>query len=242
MVPGLAFFATAVATVFAMATLKRFTSRHAPHERAWTIALALFAFASAALALGSSGGWDSGTFRAFYLLGAIVNVPWLALGTVYLLFGPAIGRRCEIGLIFFSGLAFGVMTSTPIMGRIPIDRIPEGKDLFNAFPRALAGVGSGVGATVIFVGAIYSAVRFFRRRATPGAARLAVSNTLIAVGTLVLSSGGIIQGALGHDEAFVVTLAVGIAVVYAGFVVAGSIRRTVVEPTVAPSLVAQHAP
>ena len=95
MVAGLAFLATAIATVFAQATGVRFTRKRKPHERAWTIALALFALASASLATGASTGWDLGTFRAFYLLGAVLCVPWLGLGTVYLLVGERIGRRVE---------------------------------------------------------------------------------------------------------------------------------------------------
>ena len=77
-----------------------------------------------------------------------------------------------------------------------------GKDVFGVLPRVLAAVGSGVGAVVIVGGAVYSAVRFARDRNAPGHARLAGANTLIALGTLVLSSGGLVQGAVGHDEAF----------------------------------------
>ncbi len=93
MVTGLAFLATAVASLFAEATFVRWTERRraqlpAHHLAAWTVALAMFAGASAALAVGVSTGWDKGTFRVFYLLGAVLNVPWLALGTVCLLLGP----------------------------------------------------------------------------------------------------------------------------------------------------------
>src|SRR5215469_3050653 len=109
MVIGLAFLATAIATLFAQATLVRYTKDHRPQDRAWTISLALFALASAALATGTSTGWDNGTFRIFYLLGAVVTVPWLALGTVYLLAGPKVGTRAQWGLVFFSGLAAGVV-------------------------------------------------------------------------------------------------------------------------------------
>src|SRR5882757_6126256 len=113
MVAGLAFVATAVATLFAEATFKRWRQGRRPHEAAWTVALALFALASAALATGASTGWDRGVFRVFYLLGAVLNVPWLALGTVYLLAGTTAGRRAETALILFSGFAVGVMLSAP---------------------------------------------------------------------------------------------------------------------------------
>jgi hypothetical protein len=224
MVAGLAFLATAIATVFAQATGVRFTRGRKPHERAWTIALALFALASAALATGASTGWDRGTFRVFYLFGAVLCVPWLALGTIYLLSGPTVGRRVELVLILFSGFALGVMLSAPIHGQIALTGIPVGKDHFGVMPRVLAAVSSGLGATVVLVGAVWSAVRFTRSRAD-GSSRLAAGNALIALGVLVLSSGGLIQGAVGHDEAFALTLASGIAVIYAGFAVASSVPR-----------------
>jgi hypothetical protein len=225
MVAGLAFLATAVATVFAQATAVRWSRSRATYQGVWTFALALFALASAALATGASTGWDEGTFRIFYLLGAILNVPWLALGTVYLLGGQRLGNRVRAGLLVFTGVAIGVMLATPIHGTIPVDSIPVGKEHFDALPRALAGIGSGVGALVLFGGALYSAIGFARKRgqgAHTGA--LAAGNALIALGTLVLSSGGLLQGLVGHDEAFVLSLAIGISVIYAGFVVASGAR------------------
>jgi hypothetical protein len=219
MVTGLAFLATAVASLFAEATLVRYTQRRTPHLAAWTVALAMFALASAALAVGVSTGWDNGTFRVFYLLGAVLDVPWLALGTVCLLLGADVGRRVRWFLVFFSGLATGVLLSAP-MTTVSGTEIPVGKDVFGAFPRALAALGSGVAAVVILAGAIWSAVRYARDRSTPGNARLAAANALIALGTLVLSSGGLVQGLVGHDEAFTLSLAVGNSVIYAGFLVA----------------------
>jgi hypothetical protein len=236
MVAGLAFLATAIATVFAQATAVRWSRSRSPHQGAWTFALALFALASAALATGASTGWDRGTFRAFYLLGAVINVPWLALGTVYLLMGRKVGNRVRAGLLVFTGFGIGVMLAAPMHGAIAATGIPVGKDHFGVLPRALAGVGSGVGATVVFGGAVWSAVRFAKSR-RPGSGRLAGGNGLIALGTLVLSSGGLLQGIVGSDEAFAVTLAIGIAVIYAGFAVASGVRRqAVVAPDDVPEV------
>jgi hypothetical protein len=50
---------------------------------------------------------------------------------------------------------------------------------------------------------------------------MAAANGLIALGTAVLSAGGLVEGAVGHDEAFVLSLALGISVIYTGFLVAG---------------------
>lgn len=226
MVAGLAFVATAVATVFAQATAVRWSRSRAPHQAAWTVSLAMFALASAALATGAGTGWDGGTFRVFYCLGAILTVPWLALGTICLLGRPSTGRRIRAALLVLSGLAAGVMLATPIDPPIdPTGGIPVGKEHLTVLPRILAAAGSGIGALVVFAGAAWSALRFARRRQTPGAGRLCAGNVLIALGVLVLSGGGTIQGVVGHDEAFALTLAVGIVVIYAGFVVASGAAR-----------------
>lgn len=225
MVPALAIVATVISTLFAQAVLVRFTQDHRPQDRAWAISLALFALASAALTTGVVTGWDAGTFRLFYLLGAVVTVPWLALGTVYLHTDAATARRVEWGVVFFSGLAAGVVLAAPISGPIQGESIPVGSEVFGAFPRILAAVGSGVGATVIVLGALYSAIRFARAYEVPGNGRRAAANVLIAAGTLVLSSGGLLQGIAGKDEAFVLSLATGILVIYSGFLVAARSSR-----------------
>ena len=117
----------------------------------------------------------------------------------------------------------GVLLSAP-MHTVRGTDIPVGKDVFGAFPRALAAVGSGIGATVILVGAIGSAIRYLRHRTTPGSGRMAGANAVIALGTLVLSSGGLVQGIVGHDEAFSLSLAFGISVIYGGFLLADGRR------------------
>jgi hypothetical protein len=222
-VVALAFVATVVSTIFAESMLVHFTQKRRPQDRAWAISLAMFALASAALSVGTSTGWDNGTFRVFYLFGAILNVPWLAMGTVFLLASATVARRVHWGLVLFSGFAAGVMLSAP-MATVHGEAIPVGKEVFDALPRVLAAVGSGVAAIVIIAGAVMSAIRFARDRSVPAHGRLAAANGLIALGTLVLSSGGLLQGFVGHDEAFALSLAVGISIVYAGFVLASGRR------------------
>jgi hypothetical protein len=220
-VVGLAFVATAVSTLFAQSMLVRYTRDRRPQDGAWALALGMFALASVALATGTATGWDDGTFRVFYLFGAVLDVPWLALGTIYLLASATIARRTRQVMLVLSGFAAGVLVSAP-MEPVHGTAIPVGKDVFGVLPRVLAAVGSGVAAIVIVGGAIYSAVRFARDRTAPGHGRLAGANILIALGTLVLSSGGLVQGAVGHDEAFTATLAIGIAVIYSGFLLAAT--------------------
>ena len=85
---------------------------------AWTIALALFAGASAAQWWGASAGWGGLAFRAFYLLGPILSVPELALGTVLLLGSPKVGRATRVGVHAWALVSTGVLLAalTTIVG------------------------------------------------------------------------------------------------------------------------------
>lgn len=230
---ALAAAATLVAFAFALSTLDRWLRRRRPHELAWTISLALFALGSGALWWAEAAGWALGPFRIFYLAGAVLNVPWLALGTVYLLGGQAVGDRVRTWLILLSGFTVGVVGFAPTRAAVTAGELPTGKEVFGVAPRVLAAVGSGVAAVVIIAGALWSAWRVWRGRnpslagtravAAPG--RLVLGNVLIATGTLVLSASGTLAGRLGKDRAFSVTLLVGICVLFAGFLVATSQRR-----------------
>ena len=88
---ALAATATLLSVAFAMFTYERWLGRHRRHELVWTIALVMFALGSFGLWLGAALGWSEWSFKAFYLFGAILNVPFLALGTVYLLGGQRRG-------------------------------------------------------------------------------------------------------------------------------------------------------
>jgi hypothetical protein len=218
--------ATLVATAFAAATLERWLVRRRPHELAWTVSLAMFAAASGALWVAEAAGWSSPSFRAFYLFGAILNVPWLALGTVFLLAGRRIGDGVRWGLVLASGFAAGVLVTTPLRAPVPSDELPEGRELFEPLPRLLAAVGSGVAALVVIAGALWSAWRLARGRSAGArteavtARRLVVGNVVIALGTLVLSASGTLAGRLGKDTAFAVTLVAGVVVLFCGFLIA----------------------
>ena len=230
---ALAAAASLVAVAFALSTLDRWLRRRRPHELAWTVSLGFFAVGSLALWWAESAGWGLGSFRVFYMAGAVLNVPWLALGTVYLLAGERAGNRVRAWLVPLSGLTVGIVGFAPTRTGVSGDELPTGKEVFGVAPRVLAAVGSGVAALVIIVGALWSAWRVWRGRqpslsgarhvSAPG--RLVIGNVLIAVGTLVLSASGTLAARLGKDRSFVVTLLVGIVVLFAGFLVATSQRR-----------------
>jgi hypothetical protein len=231
---ALAASATLVAIGFALSTTDRWLRRRRPHDLAWSVSLALFALGAGALWWAEVRGWSLATFRVFYLAGAVLNVPWLALGTVYLLAGQTIGDRLRWWLVWLSGLSTGVVLFAPTRTSVSGTELPTGKDVFGVAPRVLAAVGSGVAALVIIGGALWSVYRLARRRepALPSVRRVAsspaqlvVGNLLIAAGTIVLSASGTVAGRLGKDTAFSLTLLIGVSVLFGGFLVASTTPR-----------------
>jgi hypothetical protein len=225
---ALAAAATLIAVAFALSTLERWRANRRRHELAWTLALLLFATACAALWAGTAFGFGPVSFKVFYVAGAITNVPVLAVGTIYLLAGTRWGDRTFAATLLFCAFAAGWVFAAPFVGPLG-DELPRGSEVFGPVPRILAAVGSGVGATVLIGGAVWSAARLLRasRASAPTARvtrRLAAANGLIALGTLVLSAGGLLEGALDETDAFAVSLVVGLALVFAGFVVATPMR------------------
>jgi hypothetical protein len=111
--------------------------------------------------------------------------------------------------------------------------VPRASDVFGPLPRVLAAVASGGGAVVVFGGAAWSAIRYRR-------GRMVAANVLLALGTAVLSASGLLNGVADEMTAFMVTLAVGITVLFAGFLVASAPAPAAAAVT--PVAVADEAP
>ncbi|HZQ27646.1 MAG TPA: hypothetical protein VFA94_08105 [Acidimicrobiales bacterium] len=213
---ALAATASLVALAFALSTYERWLARRRPHELAWSIALAMFSLAAILLGLGNAVGWSSATFRLYFFFGAIANVPFLALGTLYLLGGKRVGDRAAAVIALFVAFSAGVLAVEPFTRPLaPHVLVPRAAEVFGPLPRVLAAVASGGGALVVFGGAAWSAVRYRR-------GRMVAANVLIALGTAILSASGLLNGLADAMTAFMVTLAVGITVIFAGFLVASS--------------------
>ena len=94
----------------------------------------------------------------------MLNVAWLALGTVYLLAGVAIGNKIRWWLVGLTGFATGIVAVAPTKQSIIATELPIGREVFCVAPRVLAAIGSGVPAVVIIVGALWSAWRVVRKK------------------------------------------------------------------------------
>ena len=191
--------------------------------------MVLFAVGSFALWWATSTGWSDGVFRVFFTAGAVLNVAWLALGSVALLAGDRIAIPLRRVVALLSAFAIGVMAVAPAKKVFVASEFPQARDHFGVLPRVLAAVGSGVPALVIILGALWSIARVLtnrspaltgsRRTLTITPSRLVLSNAFIASGTLVLSASGSLAGRLGEEQAFTVTLSAGVLILFVGFMI-----------------------
>ena len=208
---SLAVLAAAVSAVFAAVVLGQYVRQRKPYQLMWAIGLSLFAVAAAAGALARSTGVNATEYRVFYLFGAILNVAWLGLGTVYLL----ASRRWASGALVAVALLSVVGAYAVFAAPVDIAAAADSGRGFGdaALPRILAGIGSGVGSLVLIGGALWSAWVFLRRRHN---GRRALANVVIAVGVLIVAAGGTatFTGASGILE---LTNVIGISVMFAGF-------------------------
>ncbi|HET7488794.1 MAG TPA: hypothetical protein VFJ85_12770 [Acidimicrobiales bacterium] len=220
---SLAVASALVALAFALSTFERWLARRRPHELAWSVALAMFSLASFALAAGAALGWGPVAFRLFYLFGAILNVPVLALGTVYLLGSRRRADRWAAGVALLGAFAAGVVAVAPFTRPLPRTELARGSEVFGPLPRIFAASASGIGALVVVGGAVWSAWRVRRRR-------VVVANGLIALGTLITGASGLLNSVLDEMTGFAVALVVGISVIFAGFLVATTAPRPPAAP------------
>lgn len=220
---ALAVGATLVAVAATLSAFDRWLVRRRPHEAAWATAFCLFTVASAALALGAGVGWSETTFRVFYLLGAITNVPVLAVGTLMLHGSARTRRNGVIAVALFSAFAAGVMLATPFTSPLPVDRLARGSEVLPALPRVLAALASSIATIVVVAGALRSALRF---RATPAGGRRAVANVMIAMGVVLTGASGLANSLLGEMGAFALFLTIGVSVIFVGYLMSTTGSRS----------------
>jgi hypothetical protein len=214
LLPGVA---AAASAAFAVAVLRQYAARRRPHQLAWGVALTMFAVASVALTVGVSAGWSPLSFKVYYLFGAILNVPWLALGTVELLAGRTASRSVRAyaaGLTAFTVLgvvlvALARVTPADLAGRL----LPEGREFLPVAVRALAVLGNTVGTVVVVGGAVASGVALRSRRDL----RPRFEGTLLIALGVLLAAGGGVFAFLASSDKLALGLALGASVMYLGF-------------------------
>jgi hypothetical protein len=188
-----------------LARRRRATGR--PELAAWTAALFAYAVASAALTWGAAAGWDSRSFRVYYLFGGLLTAPLLGVGSL-LLYG---WRRVAAPALGYVGLAVGIAISMPVHGAFG-DSIPAAQEHLDLIPARLVAIVANITGTLA-VAAV--AIVTIRRRP--------LGNGLILAGVGVAALGTALSG-LGAAKT-AVFVAIAALLLYGGFTASPRNRR-----------------
>jgi hypothetical protein len=216
--------AALVSTVFAIQLLTQYAHRKRLPQLAWGVAMTMYAIASLAVAAGVSGGWDPTLFRVYWLFGALLNVPYLALGSVGLL-----GRRPVTALMLLIVVAATLVAVVAVASssvRLATGVAEAGGDI----PRGSAAWGGGTFvarlATYLSIPAylIVILIAFASSRGGKLPVYRVRGNWLIALGATIVAVGSGLAR-YGRGAVFSVFLALGVIVMFIGFRLASRAPR-----------------
>jgi hypothetical protein len=196
-----AFAAALVALRLAGLLAGRYRSGRKPELLAWAAGLGAYAVAAAAIAWGEAAGWDGRAFRVYYAAGGLLTAPLLGAGSLLL----AGRRRAGSAALVYVGLAVGISLAVPVHGVFAAHGIPAAQDHLAFVPARLLAIAANALGTLAVVTV---ALRSFRRRP--------LGNGLIVGGVAVAAAGSGLAGLGATGSA--IGIAVGAALLYAGFV------------------------
>ena len=201
-------------TVFTVDLIRDYRRSPKPHVSAYGVGIALFALATWAFVYGVALGWDGPSYRTFFLFGAILNIPVLALGSMFLVVGRRAGHVMTVAVGAIAAISITLTTTVPFENPLPAGGVPS--DIFPPIsagfgPRLLAAISGGTGATILIVLSLVSVVRFWKSNR-----RIVFGNALILAGTLVASFQGTVL-ALGEESAFGLKLTVTATLLWLGY-------------------------
>ncbi|HVE91778.1 MAG TPA: hypothetical protein VNE62_05720 [Actinomycetota bacterium] len=207
--------AAVVAVLLAVRTARAGVAGRSPAMACWTLAMTQFAVAAGCLAWATYNGWSPGVYRTYYLLGAILNVVWLALGTVWLLGTRAVAVGATAGVVALSGYAAWRCAGPLLEGAQALSSLgsgvfPASSSIVPPSVRALARWCSIGGSIVVAGGLAWSIAR--NRDRSRGL-------ILILIGVLFAAAGSELART-GHAVAFGAGLAAAAIAMHTGFIAA----------------------
>jgi len=217
--------AAGIALVFAVLLGKQFVSRRRPFQLLWAVALVMYAAAAMAVFLGVLDGWSVAEYRVYWLFGAVLNVPFLAAGEAHLLVRSRVVLRIvDVVLAVATVVAIALVFAADISQGALAGHLPAGKTVWAEQPsmRILASAYSGVAYLYLVAGTIWSAMKM---RKQPGMRDRFLGTLGIAIGATIVAAGAAFA-VKGLAQGFSLTLSVGIAVMFWGFLRAGRPVKT----------------
>jgi hypothetical protein len=233
-----ALVATLVSAAFAGTLWLQYRAKPRPYLLVWSIALAFYAIAALTEVLGAAGGWTPFLYRTYYFFGAIILVGVLALGTIYLL-SPRFSRIALWVLIVLAAIGLvGILGAQLQAVKLETRQVPNADTiqvqggLFSVLAILMAILINTVGSVILIGGAAWSAYAAWRRG---GASSRVLANVLIAAGAFVVAGASSLTRVFHVYEVFYVGQAIGVLVMFGGFLAAQRAPRRAASLNPAPS-------
>ena len=219
-----------VALVFAAQLGGGFASGRRSRRSLWAVAMLMYSVASIAVALGALDGWTPLEFEIYWVLGAVLNVAFLAAGEIDLLSrNRSVLVVLWLLLIFVSAYALATTRTAQIDPPALLRDLPSGKEVFGDGTAAhrLPQLISIPSYLILVGGAAWSA---WRMRGRPELRDQFTGTLWIAIGATVIAGVGSAFAATGNLPAFSLALLLGIGAMYWGFLRASGPRSQEVDP------------
>jgi hypothetical protein len=215
--PGLVSYlpiaSTVIALAFAARLFVRYHERGGTHHVWWIVGMLTYGAGTLTESLTTLTGWHEPVFRAWYITGALLGGAPLAQGTVYLLMNRKTADRLTVAVATLVVIAAACVILSPINYTAVQPYHLTGRVLEWHWVRMFSPFINLYAVTFLIGGAIFSAIRYRRRRETY---HRYVGNVLIALGALLPGIGGTFTR-FGHTEVLYVTELIGLLFIYAGF-------------------------
>lgn len=213
--------AIGIAWLFSAQLVRQYVARRRDHALAWAFALFLFGLGHVAVLIGITAGWSAPTFGVYWLSGALLNVPLLAIGQLHLM-DP---KRSVLwwtlaGLAVVWNVVFTITATYDSTVLASASGVPAGEAVIGGSTAYALLRPMTYTFAIVVIGSAWSAFRM-RRWAL----------LLIALGTSVAAVGSSVIGS-DVDYLFPVLSAAGVGLMYLGFrTVSAPARRSADAPS-----------
>lgn len=228
-----------IGAIFAIVLFNHyFTTRRRPHELVWGVAFLLFSIGAACQVYADLvGDWTSTSARLYYLTGAVLNVGYLGLGTVYLMFNRRVAHVALAIMLVLTAVSVFVIFTVPIDAtKLQAEAGWKAVAAISTAPRWLAAIINSLGTLLVVGGALWSGFVFWRKRIMKN--RM-IGVFLLAAGTFLVALGGTITGLTGlkNYDYLYLSMAIGVVVMFVGYL--QTIRPGATRPIEAPTPAAE---
>lgn len=215
--PVFPIIAIVVAWLFSGQLARQWWERRRDHALAWAMALFLFGLGHVAVLIGITAGWSPPVFGIYWLSGALLNVPLLAIGQLHL----SDSKRSVIwwtlaGLAVVWNTSFTITATYDTAVLAAATGVPSGEAVIGGSIAYALLRPMTYSFAIVVIGSAWSAWKFKKW-----------SLLLIAVGTSVAAGGSSVIGS-SVDYLFPVLSAAGVLLMYMGFRAVGLPRTAAV--------------